>query len=155
MMNLEKNSFLSNLALRVFLRFKLPMIGYCSPKILTSNANKVDVLIPIKRKTKNHLKSMYFGALCVGADFSGGLLTLNIINKHKSKARLIFKDFQASFLKRALSDIRFTCSDHKTIEKGVLENLSKGTRVNFKIRVNAIDSSGEKVAVFDLTTSIK
>ena len=98
---------------------------------------------------------MYFGALCVGADFAGGLLTLNIINKHNSKAKLIFKDFQACFLKKALSDIRFICKDCKVIEEGVLENLSKNTRINFKIKISAIDEDGEKIADFHLTTSIK
>ena len=98
---------------------------------------------------------MYFGALCVGADFAGGLLTLNIINKHKSKAKLIFKDFQATFLKRALSDIQFICEDYEIIERGVLENLRKKNRVNFKIKVIAVNHDGEKIGVFFLTTSIK
>ena len=155
MINLNQNNLFYNIALNLFLRMKLPMIGYCSPKILTSNAEKVDILIPLRRNTKNHLKSMYFGALCVGADFAGGLLTLNIINKHNSKAKLIFKDFKANFLKKGLSDIRFICSDSKVIEKGVVENLNTKNRINFKVKVSAIDKDGLKIADFWLTTSIK
>ena len=98
---------------------------------------------------------MYFGALCVGADFAGGLLTLNIINKHNSRAKLIFKDFQAVFLKRADSNIVFICEDYSIVEKGVIDNLKTRARINFKIKVKAVNESGESVAEFKLTTSIK
>ena len=97
---------------------------------------------------------MYFGALCVGADFTGGLLVLNLIKKHNSKANLIFKDFDASFLKRGESDVLFECDDCEIVEKNVLDNLASSKRVNFKIEVRAFAKS-ELIAKFHLTTSIK
>ena len=97
---------------------------------------------------------MYFGALSVGADFTAGLLVLNSLKKNKSKAKLLFKDFQANFIKRALSDVVFTCDDFKEIENSVLENLGSGERVNFKVKVSAFCNE-DLVATFILTTSIK
>ncbi|GAM75988.1 hypothetical protein JCM19241_286 [Vibrio ishigakensis] len=35
---------------------------------------RVEVKIPLRRRTKNHLNSMYMGALVVGADVAGGFL---------------------------------------------------------------------------------
>ena len=37
---------------------------------------------------------MYFGALSIGADFTAGLLVLNFLKKHNSKAKLVFKNPQ-------------------------------------------------------------
>ena len=130
------------------------MIAYCRPKILDINNNLSKIEIPLKRRTKNHLGSMYFGALSVGADFTAGLLVLHILKKHKSKAKLIFKDFQADFIKRATSDVIFICDDFTAIEDSVLKNLKNRDRVNFKLKVKGL-CGDEKVASFTLTTSIK
>ena len=124
------------------------MIGYCSPFVLKSSTKETKVKIKLKRRTKNHLKTMYFGALCVGADFTAGLLVLNILKKHKSKANLIFKDFQVDFLKRADSDIVFICNDHDIINESVLKNLKFSERENFTISVNAFNGKDEIVSNF-------
>ena len=54
---------------------------------------KVIVKIPFRRKVKNHVNSMYFGALAVGADLSGAYLAFHHIKKTDRKIKLIFKDF--------------------------------------------------------------
>ena len=130
------------------------MIAYCRPKILDINNNLSKIEIPLKRRTRNHLGSMYFGALSVGADFSGGLIVLNILRKHNSKAKLIFKDFKANFLKRATSDVLFVCRAPKEVEKAVLENLENKNRINFELNIEGFCHE-ELVASFTLTTSIK
>ena len=52
---------------------KIPMIRYTKPKLLMINDDDVRVKIKLRRRTKNHLNSMYFGALSVGADIAGGI----------------------------------------------------------------------------------
>ncbi len=39
-----------------------------SPKAARTDNQHAEVKIPLKRRTKNHLISMYFGVLAVGAD---------------------------------------------------------------------------------------
>ena len=98
---------------------------------------------------------MYFGALSIGADFTGGLLVMSLLKKHNSKAKLLFKDFRADFLKRATSDVIFSCSDYKIIESSILKNLEKKERVNFEVKVRAVSKDNKPIADFVLTTSIK
>ena len=97
---------------------------------------------------------MYFGALSVGADFTAGLLVMSSIKKNKSKAKLIFKDFKADFIKRATSDVVFICNDQNEVKKAVLENLKTSTRISFNLKVEAF-CNDELVARFTLNTSIK
>jgi hypothetical protein len=54
-------------------RVKIPLIGYTSPKLISIDSQSVQVKIKLRRRTKNHLSSMYFGALAVGADIAGGI----------------------------------------------------------------------------------
>ena len=79
--------------------FKIPLIFFCRPKIISISDSKIIIRIKLKRRTKNHLGSMYFGALAVGADLTGGYLALHHMQKSSKKVKLIFKDFHADFLK--------------------------------------------------------
>ena len=60
---------------------KIPLMLFCNPKIIEFDDEKVIVKIRLKRKTKNHLGSMYFGVLAVGADVTGGFLAMDPIMK--------------------------------------------------------------------------
>jgi len=148
-------NFFERLLLKIYFATKIPMIFFCKPKIIKSSTEKVVVKIPFMRRNKNHLGSMYFGALSVGADLSAGLLAVNCIRRKKSKAKLVFKDFTADFLKRPLSDVYFEATNKdSSIDKLVEENINSAKRVSFPINVKAI-CDNEIVATFTLTTSIK
>ena len=90
----------ANLYLKFFGLIKIPLLWFCRPKIITLSSNLVEIKIPLRRRTKNHLNSMYFGALSVGADITGGFLAMMCIQKSKRNVALIFKDFKAIFRKK-------------------------------------------------------
>ncbi len=48
----------------------IPLIGFCKPKILELTDERTVIRMPHHRHTKNHLGSIYFGALAIGARFS-------------------------------------------------------------------------------------
>ena len=60
--------------IRLFGLSKVAMIAYCRPSVISFDKNKLEIKIPLTRRTRNHLSSMYFGALSVGADITGGFL---------------------------------------------------------------------------------
>ena len=101
----------ANLYLKVFGLTKIPLLAFCRPKIINLNTESVEIKIPLRRRTRNHLNSMYFGALSVGADITGGFLAMMCIQKSQHKVALIFKDFKADFLKRAEGDVHFKCDE--------------------------------------------
>ena len=78
--------------------FKIPLIGYVRPRLLQVDDKRMVVKIPLRRRTKNHLGSMYFGALSIGADLAGAFQAFYIADKRNSKISLAFKDFQANFI---------------------------------------------------------
>ena len=150
---LKINTFVKILGLT-----KIPLMFFCRPKVIQIDSDSVTIKIPFKRRTKNHVGSMYFGALAVGADLSGGLLALEHIRKSGKKISLIFKDFHADFLKRAEGDVHFKCSEGEKIRSLVSEVVSEGKRCNAPINVTAFVPSKlgkQPVAKFILTLSLK
>ena len=147
----------ANLYLKFFGLTKIPLLWFCRPKIIQINNESVEIKIPLKRKTKNHLGSMYFGALSVGADITGGFLAMICIKESKRKVALIFKDFKADFLKRAEGDVHFICNDGRAISELVEKTINSGNRESMRVNIDAIvpSLSQDLVAKFELTLSLK
>ncbi|MCH9756158.1 MAG: DUF4442 domain-containing protein, partial [Gammaproteobacteria bacterium] len=83
-----------------FGKLKVPLISYVRPKLLQIDDEKIVIKIPCRRRTKNHLNSMYFGALSIGADLAGGFHGLYHAKKSGLNISLAFKSFQANFIRR-------------------------------------------------------
>ncbi|WP_221074557.1 PaaI family thioesterase [Agarivorans aestuarii] len=148
----------ANLMLSLFGMFKVPLIWYCRPKILEMDEQKVIVKIPLKRRTKNHLNSMYFGTLAVGADVAGGFLAIAKAEQYGKKVSLAFKAVEGQFLKRPEADVIFSCTDGKLIDQMLEQTMQSGERVNQAVTINATCpsiSDDEIVAKFSLTLSLK
>ena len=143
--------------IRIFGFTKVAMIAYCRPKVIYFDDKKLEIKIPLKRRTKNHINSMYFGALAVGADITGGFLAFPAIQKSKRKIVLVFKDFKAQFLKRAEADVHFICQDGLAIDELVSTAIKTKQRQNYTLKIFAKtpEISDDVVAKFDLTLSIK
>ena len=141
-----------------FSRFKVAMIGHAGTKLLSVDQKEVLVEIPLTRRTRNHLNSMYFGSLCIGADVAGGILAVMLLQKSKERVDFVFKDCYAQFLKRAESRVVFRCSDGERIMQAVRDTIASKERVDIPVDVfaTAPDTLGEEVvAKFRLTLSMK
>lgn len=136
-------------------RFKIPMIGFVRPKLLLLNDTDVEVKIRLMRRSKNHLNSMYFGALAIGADVAAGIHTFYFSEKLGKKVSFAFKGMNAEFLKRAESDIVFKCNQGDIIQKAILKSDAGQIRINETVIVNAYDTSNEIVAKFEMIVSVK
>ena len=114
--------------------------------------------MPLDCRTRNHVRSMYIGAMVVGVDMVTGFTALLKIRESKRNVILIFKDLKANFLKRAEGDIHYICSEGKAIAAAVEEAIRTGERVNLPVPVIATvpDKFGdEPVAEFIITLSMK
>jgi len=144
--------------IRLFGLSKVPMIFFLSPTVKILNDKKCVLEIKLNRRSKNHLNSMYFGALCVGADCAAGLHAMRLIDQSGVSVALSFKDMKANFLKRAHGDTLFTSDQGEDVQKLVEEAIKTGERVECPIKVVATvpkQSGGTPVATFELTLSLK
>lgn len=134
------------------------MIGYCRPRVVNVSDTEVVLSIPLNRRTRNHVGSMYIGALTVGVDFVTGLTAMTTIKKSKKNIVLIFKDLKSSFIKRAEGETFFTCNHTKEIEAAVKKVVDSKQRVNIEVPIIATvpeKFGDEPVAEFTITLSMK
>ena len=147
----------ADLIIKAFGFRKIPLIYYCGVKVVELTEDHLEVRIPLGRRTRNHLNSMYFGALAIGADVAGGLLAFLHMQRTGRKMTIVFKDMKADFLKRAEGDVHFICNQNVEIAKMISRIEASGDRENIEVDVTAIvpSKSNEAVAKFRLTLSAK
>lgn len=128
------------------------------PRLLKLDDNDLVVCLPLRRRSRNHLNSMYFGALAVGADLAGGLHGFYHADLAQCKVSLAFKSFQAQFLRRPESDVYFVCTEGEIVKKMITESKETGDRINKPINIKAYTDyfkQPELVADFVLELSLK
>jgi len=145
------------LALRIFGLTKIPMILFCRPSVVEMTDERVVIKIPLRRRTKNHLGSMYIGVLTAGSDLAGGVIALDKAKKSGRKIAILFKEMKADFIKRVDGDAHFTCRDGKLIQEMVQKTIDTGERVNVPVNiiVTVPSKSDEPVAIYTLTLTMK
>ena len=147
----------ATIKLRLFGIVYIPMLFYARPSVTEISDAKIVVKIPLSRRTKNHLGSMYFGALSVGADCAAGTFAMFLIQQRPERISLIFSECSAEFLKRAEGDVDFCCTQGREISDLVAQAALSDERVEMPVRVVATvpKQGSEPVATFTLTLSLK
>jgi acyl-coenzyme A thioesterase PaaI-like protein len=135
--------------------FKIPILHYVRPRLVEINDEKVVLKVRLRRRTKNHLNSMYFGALAVGADIAGGLQAFYFAERYGKKISFAFKSSTAQFLKRAETDTIFESNQGAVIVAALQKSIETGERVNDIVNVTAKNTNGEIVATFEMGISLK
>ena len=144
--------------LKEFSEKKVPMIGYCSPTLIAITNQHCELKIPLNQQTQNHVNSLYFGTLAVGADITCGFLAMLQVQSANQPIELLFKDFKADFKKRALADTHFHCHEGEKIQTMINKTIETSKRVNQTIVVSATTPSitaNDIIATFELTLSLK
>jgi acyl-coenzyme A thioesterase PaaI-like protein len=146
------------LALRAWAFAKIRMISYVRPTVVELTDERCEIRVPLSWRTRNHLGSMYFGALWTGADAAAALIGLKTSEKTGGRIALIFKDARAEFYKRAEGDVHFACRQGREILQLLERARDSGERENLLIEVVATVPAllgSEPVARFTLTLSVK
>lgn len=137
---------------------KVPLLGHLKPKLIVLNEEEVVIKLALNHRSKNHLNSMYFGALAVGADIAGGLHGFYHAKALKHTISLAFKSFQAQFIKRPESDVFFVCNQGALVKSMIEEAAIHNIRANQFLSIHAFTNypdQAEKVAEFTLELSVK
>jgi hypothetical protein len=146
------------LMLRTFAWLNIPLLWWAKPSIIENTAEKMEIKIPLNRRTKNHLGSMYFGALVMGGEGAVGIKAAFLIHQSKKKINFVFKDFHADFLKRADGDVHFICDQIPAVQALIDKAAVSEERHTAVFQTYAVvpkNNPTEKVATFSVTLSVK
>jgi hypothetical protein len=137
---------------------KIPLVFYVAPKILEFTEKHILLKIKSRRKTRNHLKSMYIGSMVVGADISSGFLAFLKTQDSNKKISLMFKSITGEFLKRPMGDCYFLCENGLQIDNMIKNSEETGERFNEFSEIKVYTDyykEKELVAIFKMELSIK
>jgi acyl-coenzyme A thioesterase PaaI-like protein len=137
---------------------RIPVLLFLAPRVLELDDEGCAVEIPLGWRSRNHLGSMYLGALCAGADVASGLVAARLIRERHRDVRIVFADLRADFLKRADGDVLFRCRDGRRIAEAVRSADASGERVTLATEVVATvprKYGDEPVARFAMGLSLK
>jgi len=140
------------------LGLKIPVLLFLGPVVERLDDRGCAVRIPFGWRSRNHVGSMYIGALIAGADLAAGLPAARLIWEKHKQVVLIFSDLRSEFLRRADGDVLFTCEDGYAVAAAVRQADASGERVTIPVGVVATVPSkyrDEPVARFTLGLSLK
>ncbi len=148
---LANNGFL----FRLYLLKSLPLAFIAGINVKKLDDEVAITTVKYKWLTQNPFRSMYFACLAMAAEMSTGLLIINGIYNSKPAISMLIISNQASYHKKAVGKITFTCADGKSIA----ETVEKAKQINeayvIELRSVGIDEAGDKVAEFVFCWSMK
>jgi len=151
-MNLRETATVRLLGLRI------PVLFFLGPRVLELDDEGTAIQIPLTYRSKNHVGSMYFGALAAGADLAAGMNAFALIRRRFPRIVILFKDARMEFLKRADGDVVFRSRDGRKIAEAMEQAERTGERLTVPVEVVATvpkKYGDEPVARFTLGLSMK
>ncbi|MFD3001080.1 PaaI family thioesterase [Pontibacter toksunensis] len=140
---------------RLFMLARLPMAYLAGLRITSLSQESATVSIQYKYLNKNPFNSIYFACLSMAAELSTGVLCMMHIHKSTPPVSMLIVNMKADFTKKALGKIIFTCNDGEQLYKAIEETKVTGEGVTVTATSTGTDESGDTVAVFHYTWSLK
>jgi hypothetical protein len=147
-----------NIILKIIGFSKIPLVNFVGLKVVQCDEEKCILSMPLNRKTRNHVNSIYFACMTAGADISAGFYLIKEIIRTKKNIVPIFKDMKAEFYKRAEGKAYFSCKQNKDIKALIEKAIETKERHNLLVEIVTTVPSQfgeEPVAKFVLNLSIK
>jgi acyl-coenzyme A thioesterase PaaI-like protein len=140
------------------LGLRIPLLLFVGPRVVELDDEGAAVMLPLSWRTRNHVGSMYVGAMAAGADLASGMNAFSLIRSRHRTVVPVFKFARMDFLKRADGDVVFRTRDGRRIAEAMSETERTGERVTLPVDVVATvpDRYGdEPVARFSMGLSLK
>ncbi|WP_324675741.1 PaaI family thioesterase [Hymenobacter sp. GOD-10R] len=149
-----RRDILNPLKLRIFMLRRLPMAYLAGLRVRSLTEKEATVTVPFKYLTKNPFRSIYFACLAMAAELASGVQALMHVSSGSPTSMLV-TGLEATFMKKAVGLITFTCPDGASIEQAVAESRATGEARTVVATSTGLDAAGDTVAVFRITWSFR
>jgi len=139
----------------LFLLQKLPAAYFSGVRLKLVNATRAEVTLPYGWFTRNPFRSTYFACLAMAAEMSTGVLAMGYCWEKKPAIRMLVKNVEATFLKKATGQTIFICQEGPAIQQAIQDAQTTGESVSCRIRSTGYNQQQEIVAEFYITWSFK
>lgn len=141
--------------LNKFLFFKLPIAFIAGVRVKILTEKLCTVAVKHRWINQNPFNSMYFAVQAMSAELSTGALVMLEIQKSGQKYSMLVASNKASFTKKAVGLITFTCSAESQITDALQQSSQSGEGVTFWLQSIGRNEQGEQVSVMDFEWTIR
>jgi hypothetical protein len=141
--------------LNVYTMFKLPSAYLCGVRTKEINSEKCIVGVKLNWINKNPFKSMFWAVQGMAAEFSTGALVISKIQESGKKVSMLVTSNNATFTKKAVGKITFTCKDGKAIDTILKKAIETGEGQTLWMQSVGVNEEGVVVSTFNFEWSIK
>ena len=141
--------------LNKFLLFKLPAAYFTGVRVATITENKAVVSVKHRWINQNPFHSLYYGVQAMAAELSTGVLVLIKIKKTKQRISMLVTRQTATFTKKGVGRVRFTCDEGEKINNALAETIKTGEGQTVVLNSQGLDEKGEMVSNFEFEWSIR
>ena len=141
--------------LNTYTMFKLPAAYLCGVRTKHIDNEKCIVGVKFKWINKNPFKSMFWAVQGMAAEFSSGALMITKIQESGKRVSMLVTSNNATFTKKAIGKIRFTCNDGKAIDDVLKKAIETGEGQTLWMQSVGINEEGIVVSTFNFEWSVK
>ncbi len=140
--------------LKLFMVAKLPMGLLAGLRVVALDETKAAVSIKLGYLTKNPFRSIYFACLAMAAELASGVQGI-VLTSDGPPVSMLVVDLKATFTKKAVGRVTFTCADGAAIAEAIAATRADGEGRTVPCTSIGRDETGDEVATFVLTWSFK
>jgi hypothetical protein len=141
--------------INTFLLFKLPAAYFTGVRL--KSISRTNCVTSVKHRwiNQNPFKSMFWAVQGMAAELSTGALVMSTIRESERNISMLVANNKASFSKKALGRINFTCNDGKLITEVVAKAIATGEGQTCWMKSLGRNSEGVVVSNFEFEWTIK
>jgi hypothetical protein len=141
--------------LNAYTIFKLPSAYLCGVRTRFIDNDKSIVTVRHRWINQNPFKSMFWAVQGMAAEFSTGALIIGKIQESGKRISMLVTSNNASFTKKAVGKITFTCKDGHLIDEALKKTIATGEGQTFWMQSVGLNEDGIVVSTFNFEWSIK
>ncbi|HEY5688925.1 MAG TPA: DUF4442 domain-containing protein [Yeosuana sp.] len=141
--------------LNAYTIFKLPSAYLCGVRTRFIDNDKSIVTVRHRWINQNPFKSMFWAVHGMAAEFSTGALIIGKIQESGKRISMLVTSNNASFTKKAVGKITFTCNDGHLIDDALKKTIATGEGQTFWMQSVGLNEEGIMVSTFNFEWSIK
>ena len=150
-----QKQFLSGFKQRLYFAKNLPMGLFAGIRLIELDGKRSVAKVPYRWRNKNPFASMYFAVQSMAAELSTAAPAMLAIRGVDYKVVLIITDMNAEFVKKAKTDLVFTCTSYQDNVRAIQALAHNGESASVTAKTIGTDQEGDVVSEFSFTWTFK
>lgn len=134
---------------------KLPSAYICGVRVKSISENSCTSTVKFRWINQNPFKSMFWAVQGMAAELATGALVMMKIRASGKNISMLVANNNASFSKKAVGRINFTCNDGHLLDEAILKTIETGEGQTVWMKSIGLNSEGLEVSSFNFEWTLK